>query len=192
MSQIQTHLDRLAALDGVQGTFLFDRQGLIQHHSSPNELPLNIRILLARIFALSITNLSAAQAATSLGIDMFLNDSRILIKDVSQRAICIICDRQVNNSLLNITLNECIQALSEGTPTHTDNPESDVLESLIQIATEILGDHAPKVINLLENAEADEESLLNAITQAEKITRMFIDKDQAGHMAQLMRDLVQQ
>jgi hypothetical protein len=191
MVEIQAHLDRLAALDGVHGSFLFDRQGIIQQQSSSNELPSNIRILLARIFAQTINHLSDIQAAKSTDIDMFLNDSRILIKNISHQGICIICDRQVNNSLLNIMLNECIRTLSGDEPPPSHDVDQDVIENLKQIAIEVLGEHASKVINVLENAESDEESLLNAITQAEKLTRMFIDKDQAGQMAQRMRDLIQ-
>jgi hypothetical protein len=52
----------------------------------------------------------------------------------------------------------------------------------------MLGEHAQKIINILESAGSDQADLLRAIDQVENMTRMFIDKRLAGQMAQQMRE----
>lgn len=191
MSQIQAHLDRLAALDGVQGAFLFDYQGTINGYSTPINLASDQRRVLARILAQSMTDLTTSRISNSMDIDLFFSEGRLVIKGISQQRLCIVCDRQVNNSLLNISLVECINTLRGMVTTPVDEKFASMLSGLKRIAEEILGEHAPKVINILENAQADGEGLLDSIGQAEKVTRLFIDKDLAGPMAQQMRDLVE-
>ncbi len=192
MDQMQAHLDRLALLDGVQGAILFDLQGKVLLYSTPMALSAEQRIVLALALAQSLTDLSTIQTSDSMDLDFFFSQGRLLIKGIPQGGLCIVCDRQVNNSLLNIALEAWFNVLQESEKQPANEPRPSVLNELKQIADEILGEHASKVISILESADADEADLLDAITQAEKLTRLFIDKDQAVRMAQRMRDLVEQ
>jgi hypothetical protein len=97
----------------------------------------------------------------------------------------------MNYSLLLLSLEQGLKLLRRSGPKDTGEPVPNTLETLKEIAQEILGDHAQKVKSIFEAAEANREGFLAAITQAEKLTRMFIDKDQAGNMAQRMRDVIE-
>jgi len=63
----------------------------------------------------------------------------------------------------------------------------DETQVLINIARQELGEHASKVIELLEAARGSQESLSAAIDRAEKITRLFINRQKAEDMARKMR-----
>jgi hypothetical protein len=187
----QAYLDRLAALEGVQGAFLFDSRGKVLFHSTLIKLTSEKRNVLALALSQSLTDLSGIHASPLMDIDLFFGQGRLVIKGVPQGGLCIVCDRQVNNSLLNIALEEWFNLLLENDTQPAGGPRRSILDELIQVAQEVLGEHASKVISILETADDEGENLLDAIAQAEKLTRLFIDKDQAGHMAQRMRDLVQ-
>ncbi|MCK5054827.1 MAG: hypothetical protein KAR65_11130, partial [Anaerolineales bacterium] len=60
------------------------------------------------------------------------------------------------------------------------------LNVLKQIAQATLGDHAAKVIAILDDAGERDDDLRMAVEQAEKITRLFIDKQKAGELANKM------
>jgi hypothetical protein len=189
--QTQAYIDRLVALEGVRGAFLFDSRGKILFHSTLINLSPEKRNVLALALAQSLTDLSGIHASQSMDIDLFFGQGRLVIKGVPQGGLCIVCDRQLNNSLLNIALEEWFSLLREIDTQPAEESRPSILEELIQVAQEILGEHASKVISILETADDEGENLLDAIAQAEKLTRLFIDKEQARHMAQRMRDLVQ-
>ena len=190
MDPIQTFINELASLVGVQGAFLFDRQGAINQYSTPMELTLDQGVALARTLSRSLTGLSSLEHSNRVDIELVFNEGRLVLKGLSDGGLCILCDRQVNYSLLNLTLEQGLGSLRTVEMKADTGETKQTLEDMKVIAQEILGEHAQRVINILDNAGTSREELIKAIEQAEKMTRMFIDKDQAGRMAQRMRELV--
>jgi hypothetical protein len=127
-----------------------------------------------------------------LDIDLVYAEGRLVIKRITQGGLCVICERQANYSLLNLTLEQGLGVLRSAESILSIEDNSKIIEGLKDIAKEILGDYATKVIPILDSAGSTEDELEKAIQQAEKITRMFISQDQAGKMAERMRALVQQ
>lgn len=191
MNLPQNRLDHLATLDGVQAAFIFNPQGAVQAKAASLALSEERLTALASALSQTLIDLTNVQPLNSLNVDLFFDEGRLAIKGFSQGGLCIVCDRQVNNSLLNIALTECVEMLRAGLSTTAVDSDFTPVTGMKQIAEEILGEHANKVLNLLETADAEGGDLLEAIAQAEKLTRLFIDKEQAGQMARRMRDLIQ-
>jgi hypothetical protein len=188
--QIQVFVNQLASLVGVQGAFIFDSQGTIQQYSTPMKVSLDQGVALARTLSRTLTGLSTVHGSTSMDIDLAYAEGRLVVKGIEQGGLCIICERQLNYSLLNITLEQGLGLLRGVDPQSTSDQSGQIVEALKEIAAEILGQHAPKVISILESAGSDQDKLEAAIQQAEKMTRMFIDKDQAGKMAERMLEVM--
>jgi hypothetical protein len=125
-----------------------------------------------------------------MDIDLVFGEGRLVVKGIPQGGLCIMCERQANYSLLNITLEQGLELLRGDEVKGLGEQTAQALDGLKEIAKEILGDHAHKVIPILESAGSETDELSKAIEQVEKMTRMFIDKKQAGIMAQRMRDMV--
>jgi hypothetical protein len=188
--QVQAFINQLASLVGVQGAFIFDQQGTIQEHSTPMKVSQDMGVALARSLSRTLTGLSTVQSSMGLDIDFAFGEGRLVVRGIDQGGFCIICDRQLNYSLLNITLEQGLRLLRGIDLRILGDEDARITDALKAIAVEMLGDHAKKVIPILESAGSDRDDLENAIQQAEKMTRMFIDKEQAGKMAERMRELL--
>jgi hypothetical protein len=185
VSDRQEFLNELTALVGVHGAFLFDSQGGIKLYSSPIKLAPERGLALARTLARALTGLSTVQRANKISLDLVYDEGWIVVQGLQDGGLCILCDRQMNVSLLNLTLEQGLQTLDQS---QAAKPKSDRTSELKHIAEEMLGEHAQKIINILESAGSDQADLLRAIDQVENMTRMFIDKRLAGQMAQQMRE----
>lgn len=189
MDQIQALINDLASLVGVKGAFLFDQQGAINRYSTPMGLSLDQGVALARSLSRSLTGLSSVQQSNRVDVELVFNEGRLVLKGLTDGGLCIICDRQVNYSLLNLTLEQGLATLRQVETNAGTEATKQTVENMKAIAQEILGEHAERVINILDSAGRSKEELMKAIEQVEQMTRMFIDKDQAGQMAQRMREL---
>lgn len=191
MDQTQAFVEELASLVGVQEVFLFDDQGRIRLRSSTINLKGEQAQALARILTRTLTGLSTVQRSDLVDIDLAYNEGRVVVKGLPKGGMCILCDRQMNYALLNITLEQGLNRLRERSLAGSTSRTVQKVEQLKEIAREMLGSHADKVINILDTADENDEAFLSAITQAEKVTRMFIDKTIAGEMAFRMREVIQ-
>ncbi len=188
--QVQDYLNQLASLVGVQGAFIFNQQGTIKQYSTPMKVSLDQGVALARSLARTLTGLSTVHSSNLMDIDLVYGEGRLVVKGVAQGGLCVICERQANYSLLNLTLEQGLGSLRKEQADSSRTESIPVVERLVAIAEEMLGEHAPKVISILESAGSNPEGLENAIQQAENLTRMFINRDQAGEMAQQMRSIL--
>jgi hypothetical protein len=190
MDQAQVFLNQIAALVGIQGAFVFDSQGAIRLYSTPMRISQERGVSLARTLSRTLTGLATIQQSNKVDIDLAYGEGRLVVKGLPQGGLCLLCDRQMNYAQLNLALEQGLPLLRSVVNRDSTRQTSQTLDGLKDIAKEMLGKHAKKVLAILDVAGTSEVDLMEAITQAEKLTRMFIDKDQAGRMAERMRDLV--
>jgi hypothetical protein len=190
MDRAQVFLNQIAALVGIQGAFVFDPQGAIRLYSTPMRISQERGVSLARTLSRTLTGLATIQQSNKVDIDLAYGEGRLVVKGLPQGGLCLLCDRQVNYAQLNLALEQGLPLLRSVVNRDSTRQTSQTLDGLKDIAKEMLGKHAKKVLAILDVAGTSEVDLMEAITQAEKLTRMFIDKDQAGRMAERMRDLV--
>ena len=58
-----------------------------------------------------------------------------------------------------------------------------VKQELIAMANKMLGSHAKKVVQKIEGADNNKESILSALNDCTKLVRLFIDEDKANQLA---------
>ena len=189
--QLQAFINQLVSLVGVQGAFIFDHQGKIQGYSTPINVSREQGVALASTLSRMLTGLSTVHGSTIVDIDLTFREGRLVVRGIHQGGLCIICDRQLNYSLLTIALEHSFEAFRGTDARDLGDDPARLADALEKIAVEMLGEHATKVIPILASAGSDPDKLKKAIQQAENMTRMFIDKEQAGKMAERMRALVE-
>ena len=184
-------LESLAAQIGIRGAFIFDAEGTLQaEKAGERELELDLDVA-GRSFARILTGLTSQHHGQFIDLDLVYQGGRVLLRTFDGGILAILSDRQVNLPLLTMTIEDAVQHLRQagglasgwGPGAESENDA----QALIQIALAELGDHASKVIDLLEGAQGSHESLSAAIDRAEKITKLFINQQKAEEMAKKMR-----
>ena len=182
-------LHELTTLPGVRATYLGDKEGGVLaavNRSGATQLDPAIPV---RSLARTLAGVRSLRRSSTLEIDLVFQQGRVLIRTLKDNFLAVLCDRQLNLPLLTMALDEAVQRLgiiSEGgTPARISGSVD--MQTLIQIAQEILGGRAGKVIELLESTDGSRDELSTAIGRAEEITRLFIDSRNAKAMALKMR-----
>jgi predicted regulator of Ras-like GTPase activity (Roadblock/LC7/MglB family) len=184
-------LEALAAQIGIRGAFIFDSEGMLQA-ATAGETTFGFDLEVSgRAFDRILTGLSSQSHGKFMDLDLVYHDGRVLLRTFEGGFLAILCDRQVNLPLLTLSIEDAVRHLRQpGGKSSGWGPDAeteDETQVLIQIARAELGQHASKVIELLEAARGSTESLSAAIDRAQKITRLFIDRQKADDMARKMR-----
>jgi len=182
-------LHELTTLPGVRATFLGDAEGAVLAAVSRSGAEQIDPSTPVRSLARTLSGLRSLRRSSTLEIDLVFQQGRVLMRTLKDSFLAVLCERQLNLPLLTMALDEAIQRLGEisegGTSGRVSGSED--MQVLVQIAQDVLGDHAGKVIELLENSDGSRDELSAAIGRAEEITRLFIDSRNAKEMARRMR-----
>jgi len=182
-------LHELTTLPGVRATFLGDAEGAVLAAVSRSGAEQIDPSTPVRSLARTLSGLRSLRRSSTLEIDLVFQQGRVLMRTLKDSFLAVLCERQLNLPLLTMALDEAIQRLGEisegGTSGRVSGSED--IQVLVQIAQDVLGDHAGKVIELLESSDGSRDELSAAIERAEEITRLFIDSRNAKEMARRMR-----
>ena len=183
-------LEDLTTLVGVRGAFLYNERAepislsLAQGHSEVDVEALG------HAAARGLAGLASMHREGAIDLDLVYRDGRFLIRSIQAGSLCIICDKHINLPLLTMTIEQSVRELraraDELGILSGAGSSREKLNVLKKIAQAILGDHAVKVIAILDDAGERDDDLRMAVEQAEKITRLFLDKEKAGELANRM------
>lgn len=116
MDQVLTEIN---ALDNVLGSFICDNHGNV----IINAVPANLNIAALRGISRQVTHAIAARMQNSIQeIDLTYTRFRVLIRDLDQAVLIVICESDVDIALLRLTLNVSLSksdlesALGESVP----------------------------------------------------------------------------
>jgi predicted regulator of Ras-like GTPase activity (Roadblock/LC7/MglB family) len=188
----QEILASLASQIGVRGAFIFDAEGSIQAASvDERETEFDLEPS-GRAFSRTLAGLVSQHRGRLIDLDLIYHDGRVLLRTFENGFLAILCDRQVNLPLLTISIEDAVRRLRLTPEANSNNWVStpaveDDAQILMNIARAELGEHATKVIEVLEAARASRDELAAAIDRSEKITRLFISRKKASEMAVKMR-----
>jgi len=184
-------LDSLSSQIGIRGAYIFNMDGVAQVSAVRDEQPDFDLELSGRAFARTLAGLVSQRQGRLVDLDLVYQQGRVLLRTFTGGFLAVLSDRQVNLPLLTMSIEEAAQRLRRSGADSSGwagSPEAeDEAQILINIARSELGDHASKVIEMIERAGDTHESLSAAIDRAEKITRLFIDRQKAAEMARKMR-----
>lgn len=111
---MQEILHQISAIDGVIGTSLFNEQGKILAHACPPLLDIEQLGKAASTILDCVNGLQIAQSAQ--GLDLRFAEGRIIVRALPGAYLCVPCAKNVNLSMVNITLNLAMKKLAQSLP----------------------------------------------------------------------------
>jgi predicted regulator of Ras-like GTPase activity (Roadblock/LC7/MglB family) len=110
---METVLKDIKAVVGVTGSFVCDDDGQIVARLLPDTLNQKLLLPAARTIAQTIAGLKIAQRRKVGDIDLLYDQGRLIIKDLGESYLCILCVQRINVPLLNLTANVAAKKLSK-------------------------------------------------------------------------------
>ncbi len=111
---MQEILHQISAIDGVIGSSLFNDQGKILAHDCPPLLDIG---QLAKAATAILDCAHGLQISQTLhGLDLRFAEGRIILRTLPGAYLCVPCAKNVNLSMVNITLNLAMKKLEQALP----------------------------------------------------------------------------
>jgi predicted regulator of Ras-like GTPase activity (Roadblock/LC7/MglB family) len=110
MKDILTEID---AVVGVSGCFVCDSEGRLLASTLPDVFDENIISTVGRTVSQTTAGLVTARRRKVQEIDLLYSDGRMVVKPLREGCLCILCVRNMNVPLLNLTANVAARKLTE-------------------------------------------------------------------------------
>ncbi|HAL60977.1 MAG TPA: hypothetical protein DCP08_01040 [Chloroflexi bacterium] len=98
---------------GVTGSFACDGEGEVLARALPSVFDGATLSTVARIAAQTVAGLETARRRKVTDMDLVYGDGRLVVKNLGNGYLCILCVRNINVPLLNLTANLAARKLSE-------------------------------------------------------------------------------
>jgi predicted regulator of Ras-like GTPase activity (Roadblock/LC7/MglB family) len=192
---VKDHLDELATRSGVHAVFVCDQEGRMLSSAVSTPRFKDAFEPLSNVILRTNTALKTLKHGGLEEVEWVYSGGRVLVRSLGNGLLCLICERSVNLQLLTMKIEE-VQGQVRGALAavkREPSPEeiARVKQGMIAIAEQMLGEHASKVIAVVKGAGDSLEALEQACDQAEKVTRLFIDRKNAGALGTQMRALLE-
>ncbi|MFN2269701.1 MAG: roadblock/LC7 domain-containing protein [Anaerolineae bacterium] len=104
-------LKDINAVVGVTGSFVCNEDGQVLSRLMPSVFDDQMLSNVSRTMAQTVAGLKIAQQSEVGDIDLLYNDGRLVVKDVGEGCLCILCVKRINVPLLNLTANVAVKKL---------------------------------------------------------------------------------
>ncbi|MGD8732112.1 MAG: hypothetical protein PVH92_09540 [Anaerolineales bacterium] len=187
-------LDELVSRSGVQTVFVCDRDGrLLASTVSDAQHARNLEPL-GDIVGRTNSALRSLKHGELAEMEWVYASGRVLIRGVGDHLLCLICERSINLQLLSMKIEKVQESILSALGSQARQPSSEDIQKLksamVAVAQELLAEHAEKVVALLISSEDSLTGLERASEQAEKVTRLFINRKKADEMGARMQALL--
>ncbi len=192
-------LKDINAVVGVTGCFVCDGKGQVSASALPELFDETILSAVGRTMSQTMAGLATARRRKVGDIDLVYGEGRLIAKNLGEGCLCILCVRNINVPLLNLTANVAAKKLSSLLKAGEAEKAVEVqplVAKLRQIAQEVLGETGGVLFDSeLAKAGAGEkvspEELTNVLPAVEKAAAVFIGSTKARRMAELMRAVLE-
>jgi hypothetical protein len=106
-------LKDINAVVGVTGCFVCNGEGQVLASALPNLFNQTILSTVGRIMAQTMAGLATARRRKVGDMDLLYREGRLVIKNLREGCLCILCVRHINVPLLNLTANVAARKLIE-------------------------------------------------------------------------------
>ena len=90
---------------GVSGCFVCDSEGQVLASALPGLFDNSILLGVGRIITQTLSGLSIARRRRAADMDLIFTEGRFVVKNLGAICLCILCTRNINVPLLNLTAN---------------------------------------------------------------------------------------
>jgi predicted regulator of Ras-like GTPase activity (Roadblock/LC7/MglB family) len=98
---------------GVTGSFVCSGEGQVLASALPNLFDETILSTVGRIMSQTIAGLTTTRRRKVGDIDLLYREGRVVVKNLREGCLCILCVRNINVPLLNLTANVANKKLAE-------------------------------------------------------------------------------
>jgi len=150
-------LKDINAVVGVTGCFVCDSEGLVLASALPELFDENILSTVGRIMNQTFDGLTVSRRRTTGDIDLIFENGRFIAKNLGEASLFILCTRDINVPLLNLTAIVTARKLSslmktriesektqDGKPVHEENLRSLAKESMGESRANLLDSELAK------------------------------------------------
>jgi predicted regulator of Ras-like GTPase activity (Roadblock/LC7/MglB family) len=187
-------LGELVARSRVHAAFLCDLEGRLLASALSEDSYRAAIDTLSDVIGRTNTALQALKHGGLAESEWVYSGGRVFVRDVGGSLLCLICERSVNLQLLTTKITEVETQIRSALGSMPRQPSTGditrIKQGMIGVAQEMLGEHAGKVVAVVKNSGDSIASLEQASDQAEKITRLFIDRKNASDLGARMRSLL--
>ena len=106
-------LEDISAVVGVTGCFICNGEGQVLASAMPDLFDETILSTVARTMAQTMAGLATARRRKASDIDLIYHQGRLIAKNVGEGCLCILCVRNINIPLLNLTANLAAKKLTK-------------------------------------------------------------------------------
>jgi predicted regulator of Ras-like GTPase activity (Roadblock/LC7/MglB family) len=188
-------LNELITRSGVRAVFVCDQDGHMLASALSDAQFTQALEPLSSIINRANSALMTLKHGGLKEVEWVYSGGRVLVRELESALLCLICDRSINLQLLTMKLEEIQGQVQEELGRIKREPSSEDIarlkQRMIAIAEEMLGEHAGKVVAIVKVTGDTMEALEQACEQAEKVTRLFIDRKKAGDLDARMRELLE-
>lgn len=192
---MKDYLDELANRSGVHAVFVLDQEGRMLASAVSTPRFQNAFESLSNVIVRTNTALKTLKHGGLEEVEWVYSGGRVLIRSLGNGLLCLICERSVNLQLLTMKIEEVQGQVRGALAAVKREPSSEEIarlkQGMIAIAEQILGAHASKVIAVVKGSGDSLEALEATCEQAEKVTRLFIDRKNAADLGTKMRALLE-
>jgi predicted regulator of Ras-like GTPase activity (Roadblock/LC7/MglB family) len=112
-SDMEDILRDINAVVGVTGSFVCDDDGRVLARALPDVFDADMLSPVGRTMAQTIAGLETSNRRKVGDIDLLYEQGRLVVKNLSEGCLCVLCVRRINVPLLNLTANVAAKKLSE-------------------------------------------------------------------------------
>ena len=105
-------LKDINAVSGVTGCFVCNSEGQVLASALPNLFDETILSTVGRTMAQTMVGLAIARRRKIVDIDLVYDQGRLIAKNLREGCLCILCLRNINMPLLNLTANVAAKKLA--------------------------------------------------------------------------------
>ena len=108
---MEDYLRDVNAVVGVMGSFVCDGEGRVLASALPDVFDDAILSTVGRTISHTIAGLSSARRRKARDFDLLYTEGRVIVKPLREGCLCILCVRDINVPLLNLTANATARKL---------------------------------------------------------------------------------
>lgn len=121
------------AVVGVTGSFVCNEEGQIVSKLMPSVFDNSMLSPVGRTIAQTIAGLKIARECTIGDLDLLYDQGRLIVKNVGEGCLCILCVQRINIPLLNLTANVAVKKLHD---ILQEAPPTPIVEAKAETETE--------------------------------------------------------
>lgn len=192
----ESALRQLSSVPGVVGSMVFGPSGDVAASSFPEVFDVTgLQQLASQLAGDAWFRDWLADDRASL--DLRYGDGRAVVRALRGSWLLVLCTADVNSALVAMSLTQALRRLrapsADGAAAAASTgfaEEPSALERLRAVASAELGEHAGQAMEILAAAGEGPGDLARAVSEIEKMTRLFISRKKAEEIGRSMRDVL--